>query len=889
MGEWRDSVRLKREYLGNKIAVRNIVRGGMNRRLLPVLIGLSTLFLPDFCLSSQEAESQRLDRIDAFLSQYCLDCHDEVTAKANLDLASLDFGQANYHTWSTTFDRVDDVEMPPVDKQQPSVEQRDQFLADIAAALAELEVAQRKNNGRATVRRLNRSEYEHSLQDLLALPYLSIRESLPPEGTAGGFDKSAEALDFSHVHASRLSEVADAALRKAISPRRQKPRSRTIRFEVNRNTLKSGLNGFHALLKQSKSIPMVGMKIDETVDRYRGNFEARDPGRFVDRPPFFDGLTIFNNGEFNLGMKIRSFDIPVAGYYIIRVHGFAILNDHGKLIPTQKTGTVGFYSNDRTLGFVDLPAYNPTTAELKVWLEPEDTIKPLAASAPFAKVAVLTRSKRGVPMPRENEAFRKFKAAGINFQWFELEGPLYQDWPPKSHQQLFSSLPVREKTEKAQGRSEQVSIVDVVTQRPKADARKLLKSFLERALRKPVNPSDLQTPLAIINEKLNRDEPFMEAMISGYRAVLTSPDFLLMNSQPGKLSDSALAERLAFFLWNSVPDEILRDLAQTGKLSEPKVLHQQVERLLNHQKSDRFVSHFLDKWLKLEDIALTEPDANLYPDYTPLLMDSALWESNHFFRELIEQDLGAAHVVYSDFAMINQRLAELYRLPGVYGNEIRRVQLPKNSVRGGFLTQAAVLKTTANGTVTSPVVRGDYVQTHFLGDPPPPPPPIVPAVEPDITGVTTIREQLSKHREAKECASCHKKIDPPGFALEQFDVMGGFRQNYRSLKNGRLIKDLYLDGKEARTFSALPVDASGQMRSGEEFRGINDFKGILLKRRKQIAENLLEHIIVYATGASVGYSDREVVEALLIDLESSDYGVRSMIHAVVQSPLFLEK
>ena len=256
---------------------------------------------------------------------------------------------------------------------------------------------------------------------------------------------------------------------------------------------------------------------------------------------------------------------------------------------------------------------------------------------------------------------------------------------------------------------------------------------------------------------------------------------------------------------------------------------------------------------------------------------------------MLKRDLGAAHITHSNFAMLNQRLAELYEIPGISGSHIRRVELPKDSVRGGFLTQAAVLKTTANGTVTSPVIRGNYVQVHIVGDPPPPPPPLIPAVEPDITGAITIRDQLAQHSSDQSCAACHAKIDPPGFALESFDVMGAYRDRYRSLKMGDKIPGLFFDGRPSKTRLGLPVDASGEMPDGTSFSGIRQFKGILLKRNPEIARNLLEQLITYSTGAPVSFADQAVVDAMMAELVASKYGLRSMIHAIVQSPLFLEK
>ena len=832
--------------------------------------------------------------LSAFLEQHCYECHDDTSAKGDLNLLDATFdlaAPANFRLWEQVHNRVEKGEMPPDKKPRPEEAQRAEFLQSMSGQLASAELEIRRENGRAEIRRLSRSEYEHTLQDLLALPHLDIAEALPPEGSAHGFDKSSAALDFSHVHASKLMEVADEALRMAVAPSRERPKSRVVRFEVkDPQQIQKNCSGMYALFKQSKAMPLVGMEVDETVTRIRGDFQKRDPGIATDEAPFFDSLALFINGEFNLVMPIRPFKVSTPGYYKIRVNGFGVLNDHGELAPSERIETVGLYSNDRTLGFVDLPAYTPTTAELTVWLEPEDTVKPLVASSTFSKTQIPVKTKSGHKVSTENEAFRKFRAHGVAFRWFELEGPLVEKWPPESHRRLFGDLPVEMKRHEPKRLNEErkLYVADVETADPMKDARRLMRPFLVRALRRPVQTEDMKIPMAVINKKLRRNENFMEAMIAGYRTVLTSPDFLLMNGNPGHLNGDAVAERLSYFLWNTAPDGILRNLARQGKLTDSVELRRQVDRLLNHDRSKRFVSHFLDLWLKLEEIDLTEPDANLYPEYNPLLTDSALMESRAYFREMLCHDLGARYVIDSDFVMVNQRLAELYGLTGVSGNNIRRVSLPEDSVRGGFLTQASVLKTTANGTVTSPVVRGDYVLTHLLGNPPPPPPPVVPAVEPDISGTTTIREQLAKHREDPSCAGCHARIDPPGFALESFDVMGAYRDRYRSIKEGKRL-GLLVDGRPAPTREALPVDSAGQLEGGEPFENINEFRQLLLQREDTIARHLLEQLIVYSTGAPVGFSDREVVDRIMNEARKKDYGVRSMIHLIVQSPLFLEK
>jgi hypothetical protein len=345
-------------------------------------------------------------------------------------------------------------------------------------------------------------------------------------------------------------------------------------------------------------------------------------------------------------------------------------------------------------------------------------------------------------------------------------------------------------------------------------------------------------------------------------------------------------------LWNSPPDEELRSVAARGELHKPEVLAAQTERMLaDREKSRRFVDAFLDYWLDLRKIVATAPDATLYPDYylDDLLTESADLETRAFFAELIRENLPAGNIVSSDFAMLNERLADLYGVPGVKGVAIRRVPLPPGSVRGGLMTQASILKITANGTTTSPVLRGSWIMERVLGKPPPPPPAAVPAIEPDIRGATTIRQQLEKHRAQATCAACHAKMDPAGFALENFDVVGGWRPRYRAVggTGGEARVDGFGHNGQPFEFHLGPaVDPSATLPDGRSFTDIRELKKLLLADQRQVARNLLQQLITYSTGAGVRFGDRAAVEAILDRTEKGGYGVRSLVKEIVASEMF---
>ena len=379
--------------------------------------------------------------------------------------------------------------------------------------------------------------------------------------------------------------------------------------------------------------------------------------------------------------------------------------------------------------------------------------------------------------------------------------------------------------------------------------------------------------------------------MGAYTAVLCSPQFLCLDEKPGCLDDFALASRLSFFLWNSPPDRELRDCAAKNEIHRPQVLRAQARRLLDSPKSRCFVEAFLDYWLDLRKMLDTAPDAQLYSDYylDDLLTESALEEPRAFFAELLREDLPARSIVSSDFVFVNERLAAHYGLPPVPGVALRRTELPADSPRGGLMTQAAVLKVTANGTTTSPVLRGVWVMERILGQPVPAKPASVPAIEPDTRGAMTIRQQLERHRSDSSCAACHAKMDPAGFALENFDVMGGWRDRYRAEGGGTPEPGIARSGQKFTFHYALPVDARGELPDGRPFQDIRELKRLLLANEQQIARNLLQQLSVYATGAPVCFSDRPQIEAILQRAGSSQYGVRTLIQELVQSDLFREK
>ncbi|HZK81814.1 MAG TPA: DUF1592 domain-containing protein, partial [Humisphaera sp.] len=400
---------------------------------------------------------------------------------------------------------------------------------------------------------------------------------------------------------------------------------------------------------------------------------------------------------------------------------------------------------------------------------------------------------------------------------------------------------------------------------------------------------------------------FETAVRRGCKAILTSPEFLFLQekrepahplqqthgrpAQGRSLNDYELASRLSYFLWSSMPDDELMRIAAQGKLKDPAVLRAQTERLLSSPKAQAFTKNFCGQWLNLRAIDDTMPDQRLYPEYDGLLKDAMIGETEAFFNEMLKNDLGVATLIDSDFAMLKRRIAEHYGIPGVVGEAFRKVPLPPNSHRGGILTQASILKVTANGTLSSPVVRGAWVIRRILGRQLQPPPADAGAIEPDTRGATTIREQLAKHRRSATCSVCHQYMDPPGFALESYDVIGGWRDWYR-VQNDKMPRVEIVNrtnGSKMYFRHGPPVDPSGELTDGRKFANIDGLKKLLLNQKDDVARNLVNNLVTYATGAGVSFADRADVTAILQKAKPNSYGLRTLVHEIVESRLFQTK
>lgn len=790
-----------------------------------------------------------------FLSRHCTDCHDADTKKGGLDLTALAWDpekRANFDAWVKVHDFVAKGEMPPKkkDKARPEAAEQSAFLAEIGGGLRGLELKRQAENGRTGLRRLNRGEYERTMQDLLgiATPLASI---LPADTPAHGFDTVAEGLRLSMLQIEKYLEAADVALDAAIDFSAE-PQRETKRY----------------LFRDEKN---VRSNLDKPETAPAEDKSGKNHRHLMLELP--DAIVYFNEGY--PSAELRQFSARAAGTYRIRISGWGY-HCEGQSVSMRVYSDN--YREKQLLGWFDMPPDKPRVVEITVKLPARVNLR-------------IEPSDTGVDDKGQgvyNVPVKELKAPGLALQWVEVEGPILESWPPPSMKHLFGDTPLVKIDEKKRGKGGKQAF-ELAPADPKAAAAAAIERFAARAFRRPLEPGEADAFVKLVHDRLDAGRPFLEAMRVGFRGILTAPQFLLFDERPSKLGDYALASRLSYFLWSTMPDDALLTLAAQKKLAQPEVLRAQAERMMKDARFKGFVQNFTGQWLDLRNIDATTPDTKLYPEFDERLRASMVEETEAFFSELVRADLSATQLVQSDFAMLNSRLAAHYSIPGVEGEQIRKVALAPDSPRGGVLAQASVLKVSANGTTTSPVRRGIWVMQRLLGQQPAPPPAGAGSIEPDTRGATTVREQLAKHRSSETCASCHVVIDPPGFALECFDVIGGYRDRYRSQGEGKSTTVPNTRSKRKYVKLGPPVDATGELPDGTKFDGFQEFRKLLLARPDPVIDTLARNLVIYSTGAPVSFADRTEVQAIVGRAKKRGGGVRTLIEEVVTSPLFQSK
>lgn len=466
-----------------------------------------------------------------------------------------------------------------------------------------------------------------------------------------------------------------------------------------------------------------------------------------------------------------------------------------------------------------------------------------------------------------------FESPRILISKIEIEGPLNESWPPESHRVVFSDDSYR--SDAADG---------------------VLQRFAARAWRRPVAAGEVAPLLKLVRLAEKNGQTPEAAIKEGLKAILCSPEFLYREEKGDALTGHEIASRLAYFLWSSMPYEALLRRAAAGELNQPAILREEASRLLDDSRSQAFVEEFLNGWLAMRKLGTMSPDVRKFSVYYDDDLEPAMrMETQLFFRQLLRANGPIDRFLDSDYAFLNRGLARLYGVDlklveaeqgkpveGLRPEEFvpdgdghapslafAKVKLP-DPRRGGLLGQGSILTLTANGVDTSPVIRGVWLLENILGAPPAPPPPDTPILEPDIRGAKTIRDQLQKHREAAACRTCHKHIDPPGFALESFDAIGRWRGHYIADK------------------VAVPIDASGEF-GATKFKDVTGFKTELLNRREQFARCLVEKLLIYALGRELGVADRPHIRKIVETAAKDGYRLRDLVLLCVESEVFRKK
>jgi mono/diheme cytochrome c family protein len=845
--------------------------------------GVKWLFASMLVLFSFVASAGELpNTASSLLRQACFGCHDKETSEGGLDLTALSFdlnNRAVRERWVRIHDRIEKGEMPPQADDLPQ-DSRTSLVKSLQGEIHNADLADIRGYGRGPMRRLNRDEFEQNLRDVLKLPQLDIRDMLPEDREGHRFNKTSETLDMSRVQLAAYLDAADAGLRQAMA---SGPKPTVTKFRAVATSLfpeRSTFGEREAMFFAKDNKAVDGKQLDEFKD---------DPA--VE-------LALFRSAHWPYYGYPRGFVARLSGEYRVRFSARAVLQTNGYVLkPATQPVPMTFrarkpsgpdVSGDvrATGGILDIHT-EVATYETAIRLRERETFEYSLLGLPVP----LARNVKGGPPTYRYPPFPADGQPGVAFQWLEVEGPLSSaDWPPESHRVLFDeqSGVGFQPADKARADREDPDTLEA----NRAHGSRLLRRFVNLAAREPVPNEAIQKYEKLVYSRLEAQEPFVEAVLAGYQAFLCSSHFLYLREPERSDDHYAIASRLSHFLINSRPDTELLELARTQQLSNAEVLRREADRLIASAGFERFIRNFTDYWLSLRHIRRDEPDIRLYPEYRfdDYLVESMERETRAFVTAMIRENLPSRVLVDADFAFVNDRLARHYGLPdatNITGSAIRKIALPPDSPFGGLLTQAAILKVTANGTSTSPVVRGAWIMERLIGEPPPPPPPSVPAVEPDIRGAKTIRDLLALHTKSESCAGCHARFDPVGLALENFDIFGGWRTRYRGVEQGERMTGIDRAGHDFVYTLAEPVDAAGQLRDGRRFQNIRELKAILAANPRQLARNLLHQFTLYATGTPVRFADRVEIEAILDGCAADGYRVRDLLHAFVQSRIFL--
>lgn len=811
---------------------------------------VGSAFAPSVFASDDFDATAFNSKVKPFLETYCINCHGPKKQKGDMRLDGVSFpivhDDALTH-FQNVLDMLELEDMPPEEKKQPSEAERKEIVGWLTQAVDQAFTSRTESKSETILRRLNHREYFNTIGDLfqMDMSMFNPTETFPADRTIERLDNIGEVLVTSGYLLDNYIEAADAIVEKALGVA-EKPEPQQWVFNGDFKQ-QSELNSRH---QKAHGMRYLNVYESPNSDLYFGSYagllamkegvpfggiyEIKILAEAVNRRHDFDRSRVTTNPEEPMLMRV------VPGH--IRF---------GKLHLPQP------YEPD--LGTFELSDDGPEWHTVRTWLDegfsprfsyPNGSMNIRRA---YSAVEKEIKKRLGDKISREDrrmdsKAFAiKYGVPHIRIHEVVIEGPYYDEWPTKAWKTVIGGKEFEEK-----------------------NTQSILEQFANRAYRRPATKAEVDRLMAVVDARSEEGHSPFEALKGGLKAALCSPAFLYLEEpadtlEETRLSEYALASRLSYFLWGTMPDDELFGLAKIQKLSDAGVLNEQILRMLDDERSDNFVDGFSDSWLALRSLGDMPPDRSKFSFYYSANLEPAMREETiRFVRNALDENVEVSAFLNADYSFINEPLATLYGIEGVEGMEFRKVALTDKR-RGGLLGQASILTVSANGVDTSPVYRGIWMLENIFGTPPPPPPDDVTALDTDTRGTTTIREQLKKHREVESCNECHRKIDPPGFALENFDAIGQWRTTYE-------------EGGE--------IDASGVMFGGDAFNDVVGFKEAMMEREGVFKHAVAEKMLAYALGRRIQISDRPEIDDIIESLEERGNGFKDLVHLVALSDTF---
>lgn len=805
--------------------------------------------------------------IEPILKETCFKCHGEEKQKGDFRIDTLDPDLTrgeDVDWWLDVMDVLSNDEMPPEDEEEMAGVDRGRVIDWLWSEIQLASQIRRSEKAYSSFRRMTRYEYNYALQDLLGLNF-DLAGDLPPEThSEDGFENNSEMLQMSVMQLEYYRELGRRALQKA-TIRGERPA--TLYYGIK---MEDGVAQIDALSKEIRALGrsrgssnpyFKRLDSDEMIRaRYRyqkAEYSYRPRASLPEVPEKFQySLILPPDSEhiFDLGDTL-----PERGKLRIRVLASRVSGEE-KSLPALRL-EFGFQPSNNSTSTQRISSHDvtihalPGRAQFYQWDIPLSEFR----RNPYRGESELG----GFPNPSEYLLFRNVTqnagqdpVSGIQIDYLEVTAPFYEQWPPESHVRIFIDSKDKEDEE--------------------TYAREVLANFMPRAWRRPVNAAEMDRHMAMFNSVRPKSNDFQEAMIEVLATVLASPKFLYLvqldpeNEGAENLSDYELATRLSMFLWCSLPDEALLELASKQKLKNRSVLRRQTRRLLADPRSERFSKHFVRQWLGMQLLDFLDVDEELYPHFDADLKEAMEREPVAFFQEVLRGNGSIMDFLHADFTLVNERLARHYGIPHVYGSDFRKVGLDSIDHRGGLMAQAGILAMNSDGKDSHPLKRGIWMLERLLNDPPPPPPPAVPEIDladPEIAKLT-LKERIENHRNDPACYSCHAKIDPWGIAFENFDAVGSWRDQ----------------------INGIPVDATSNLFNNQKLNGIDGLKRFLLTyRQDQFAGAMAHKLTTYALGRPLTFSDRASIDEITSNFRKKGDGLGDLIAFIVTSDLFLTR